>query len=569
MNIQHLKISNYRNLDGISIQFHKQANFIVGENNIGKTNILDLLHIIFNRRGFYETDFKNRDEEIRIEIKMELHKGELGVFDDYFSIEEDKDSIELFVVQETVDDNIQVYEKHTQDELFRNHIRKAHFISYGSVRSPDKELNFDTNNNFLNKLIEINFKNDDYSNKDYLNLDAIATLVDKLNENIGSIKTFELFNIEAKADKDITSLLGRIIQLQAEDEFEIKELGEGVQFLNSIPLVLLNQIAQILDRVNSDSVITIDDEKILYLIISIDEPELHLHPHSQHFFINYLIEIISGRNKGFNDLLKLIFDLDRIEGQLIIVTHSPYVLMDDYKQIVRVYKDDEIIAKSGMESNIDLRLNNHLYRYFDEFKEALYAKKVLVVEGVTELGAMASFYKKEDVKIGFEGISTINANGAENVPIVMKLFTELGIPTVGIIDKDDGNLTKSNFKKIDNIFQTELKEFENDIVECLNFDLYLDYLVEMDLDVVNHTIESVKKSRCEYNPPNDGDAYLESLRDIDLEKKQSIFELHKPKIVKHLVDNKNYITGNLIAELALETPKSFKDAIECLVDKDE
>lgn len=564
MNIQHLKVSNYRNLDGISIHFHNQANFIVGENNIGKTNILDLLHIIFNRRGFSQADFRDQDEEIRVEIKIGLNKGEIGIFDDYFSLEEEQDSIELCVVQETIDDNIRLYEKNTGDELFKKHIGKAHFVSYGSVRNPDKELNFDTNKSFLNKIIERNLED-----KDYLNMDAIEILVNNLNQIITKIETFKLFNIEAKADNDITSLLGRIIQLQAEDEFEIKELGEGVQFLNSIPLVLLNQIAQILDKINNDSVITIGDEKVLYLIISIDEPELHLHPHSQRFFINYLTEIISGNNPGFNGLLKLIFGLDRIQGQLITVTHSPYVLMDDYKQITRIYKDVDIIAKSGIKSQIDLALNNHLYRYFDKFKEALYAKKVLVVEGVTELGAMDSFYKKEEIKVGFEGISTVNANGADNVPIVMKLFTELGIPTVGMIDRDEGNLAKPTFRDVNNIFQTELKEFENDIVEYLDFDLYINYLEEKDLDIVNHTIESVKQSGCEYNHPGDKDAYIESLRALDPKLKQEIYELQKAKIVKHLVDSKNYITGNLIAELASETPKSFKKAIECLVDKNE
>lgn len=468
MNIQYLKVSNYRNLDGISIHFHNHANFIVGENNIGKTNILDLLNIIFNRRGFSETDFRNKNAEIKAEIKIGLNNGEVGIFDDYFSVKEKKDCIELIVIQETIDDNIRLYEKNTQDELFRKHISKAHFISYGSVRNPDKELNFDTNKSFLNKLIERNLEDEDY-----LNMGSIDILVGKLNQLITKIETFKQFNIEAKADNDITSLLGRIIQLQAEDEFEIKELGEGVQFLNSIPLILLNQIAQILDRVNNDSVITIDGEKILYLIISIDEPELHLHPHSQRFFTNYLTEMISGENSGFNELLKLIFGLDRIQGQLITVTHSPYILMNDYQQIIRVYKNVEIMAKSGVKTNIDASLNNHLYRYFDVFKEALYAKKVLVVEGVTELGAMDSFYKKEEIKVGFEGISTVDANGVDNVPILMKLFNELGIPTVGMIDRDDGNLAKERYKDVANLFQTKLKEFENDIVEYLDFDIYI------------------------------------------------------------------------------------------------
>ena len=31
------------------------------------------------------------------------------------------------------------------------------------------------------------------------------------------------------------------------------------------------------------------------------------------------------------------FDDDEINGQLLAVTHSPYIILDDYKHIVRVY----------------------------------------------------------------------------------------------------------------------------------------------------------------------------------------------------------------------------------------
>ena len=36
MRIVELKIENYRNLDGVSIKFDEDVNYIVGENNLGK-----------------------------------------------------------------------------------------------------------------------------------------------------------------------------------------------------------------------------------------------------------------------------------------------------------------------------------------------------------------------------------------------------------------------------------------------------------------------------------------------------------------------------------------------------
>ena len=47
MRISKLRIENYRNLDGVSISFDEDVNYIVGENNLGKTNALYLLNTFF------------------------------------------------------------------------------------------------------------------------------------------------------------------------------------------------------------------------------------------------------------------------------------------------------------------------------------------------------------------------------------------------------------------------------------------------------------------------------------------------------------------------------------------
>ena len=52
MKIKKIFIENYRNLNAIEISFEESCNFIVGENNLGKSNILKLLNIIFTKRAF-------------------------------------------------------------------------------------------------------------------------------------------------------------------------------------------------------------------------------------------------------------------------------------------------------------------------------------------------------------------------------------------------------------------------------------------------------------------------------------------------------------------------------------
>ena len=44
-----LEITNYRNLTGKRIKFNETLNFLIGENNIGKTNMLELINIFLRR----------------------------------------------------------------------------------------------------------------------------------------------------------------------------------------------------------------------------------------------------------------------------------------------------------------------------------------------------------------------------------------------------------------------------------------------------------------------------------------------------------------------------------------
>ena len=78
MKLKRISIENYRNLDSTNIEFDETCNFIVGENNIGKTNVLNLLNIIFNRKGFSFEDFADANLPILIHISIKLVNEEIG-----------------------------------------------------------------------------------------------------------------------------------------------------------------------------------------------------------------------------------------------------------------------------------------------------------------------------------------------------------------------------------------------------------------------------------------------------------------------------------------------------------
>lgn len=64
------EIQNYRNLSQCTIHFDQNINFIIGENDIGKTNVLDLFDAFFNHKKFKPTDFFDTSKPISISIEL-------------------------------------------------------------------------------------------------------------------------------------------------------------------------------------------------------------------------------------------------------------------------------------------------------------------------------------------------------------------------------------------------------------------------------------------------------------------------------------------------------------------
>ncbi len=84
MIIKKLKIRNFRNFQDVTIPFHEKLNFIIGENNIGKSNFLDLLEILFSpNRFFSESDFKDVNKPIVCELIIRLDNAEKNLFYGY------------------------------------------------------------------------------------------------------------------------------------------------------------------------------------------------------------------------------------------------------------------------------------------------------------------------------------------------------------------------------------------------------------------------------------------------------------------------------------------------------
>lgn len=117
MKINYVKVKNFRNFNEFSIKLNPDLTFIIGENNLGKSNILDLLDVVFNKKGFDENDFKDVSKEIEVELTLELDNIEIGLFDDLTSPGQSSNKINLVVKQTGPDENLEIIHKESGEKI--------------------------------------------------------------------------------------------------------------------------------------------------------------------------------------------------------------------------------------------------------------------------------------------------------------------------------------------------------------------------------------------------------------------------------------------------------------------
>jgi putative ATP-dependent endonuclease of OLD family len=112
-------------------------------------------------------------------------------------------------------------------------------------------------------------------------------------------------------------MLASLIYL-SDGERKIDTTGSGVQYMAMASIDILCQIMGLYRSKSSpfgEQLYTNEGgEKLLPLVLSIDEPEVHLHPYLQRSLINYYKKILSNKDPEFTELLKLCFGVDGLMG---------------------------------------------------------------------------------------------------------------------------------------------------------------------------------------------------------------------------------------------------------------
>jgi len=477
MRLTRAKISNYRNINGITVIFNPDCNYIIGENNLGKSNFLLLLSTVFSGgRGFDEKDFADPEKPIEIELDISLLPSEQGFFGDNFS-PEDASLLKVRYQQKIRDAYPTIVSADSNESISAKMLKKIHFLKYETTSVPSRELRLDTQKGaglLINGIIERFLSEGTHV---FLNDEQVGGLMNFLNNHLGKIRSFRDYSIKAAIAPNQIDMLTNLIYL-SDGERKIDTTGSGVQYM---AMASINILCQIMELYKSKSApfeeqLYTDDagKKLLPLVLSIDEPEVHLHPYLQRSLIGYYKKILCNKDPEFAELLNLCFGVDGIDGQLIIVTHSTDALVGDYRNLIRFYKNratTEVIsgyalqpvARGNNQGRIKSEDEKHIIMHFPEIKEAFYAKCAVLIEGETEYGCIAAFAEKIGISLDDYGISVINARGEGSIKPLRQLLALFAIPSVAIYDGD----VVEEVAPPDDEFYTNEKCFEIEIVQTL------------------------------------------------------------------------------------------------------
>lgn len=486
MKITQVTVSNYRNIDGISVSFHPDSNYIIGENNLGKSNFLTLLETVCSGRSFDEGDFSSIDAPIEIIIELKLLASEQGFFGDNFS-PDDATKLKIKYTQKIDEAYPTIVSCDTGESIQPKQIKKIHFLKYDTNAVPCKVLRLDTQKGaglIINNIIERYIDNTGRE-QSFLNNEKVSELSEYINEHLGKIRSFSDYSIKAAISDKPTEMLSRLFYL-SDGERTIDSTGSGVQFMAMASINILCQIMEIYKSKSTafENQLYVDDygKKYLPLVLSIDEPEVHLHPFLQRSLISYYKRILNNEDDSFKELLNMCFGIDGIDGQLIIVTHSTDALMDDYRNLIRFHKEADMTkAISGVNLHMTDTNEKHLLMHFPEIKETFYAHCAILIEGETEYGCIQSFADKLGISLDDYGISVINARGQNSIKPLQRLLNSFGIPSVVIYDND----VKQGQIPDDNEFFTNELCFEIEVVRHLYAKGHTDLVKQIVQDMEN------------------------------------------------------------------------------------
>ena len=234
----------------------------------------------------------------------------------------------------------------------------------------------------------------------------------------------ERLDIRIKIEAILSDLFKKSIRLVEEGGFlrpKMQDIDGGQEY------GLKEQECHGLKEIISLLTFLYDDE---YNCIIFDEPELHLHPQFQSFFLN---EIRKMAGNPIEEHGKKLF---------FIITHSPYFLdlqsITDLEHILVCHNKHmpTFISDADLNEQDRYVLKKFLPRFNTHHKQFFFSPNPVFVEGYTDQQIITLLFEKVGLNIAASGSSIIDVGGKDELAVFYKLCKKLKIDCRIITDYD-------------------------------------------------------------------------------------------------------------------------------------